>query len=293
MDFGRGVNSLFEIISNEHITQNYYKLTVRADDSPVPRPGQFYQIRCSSSTDPLFRRPFSVHRIVEAGNFLSVEMLYRVVGRGTEWLSRKKSGELLDILGPLGNGFLIDESPDPILLVARGIGIAPLYAVGEEVRKKNSKRNIFILMGARIAERVFYETECGRLGDVFLYTDDGSRGFRGTAPELLLDLAQGKRIPERFCLYACGPPRMLKGLARLARELHFDGQAALEERMGCGFGACFACACPLKPGEIVRNSQWGKPSLHWSADGTQVYSMICKDGPIYDLKEVDWDEWTA
>jgi dihydroorotate dehydrogenase electron transfer subunit len=285
--------SSLEIADNEHISQNYYKLRVEMGDSPVPWPGQFYQIRCSSLTDPLFRRPFSVHRILEVEGSWSLEILYRLVGRGTEWLSQRKRGELLDILGPFGNGFRIDESPDPILLVARGIGIAPLYAVGEEVRNKNSKRNIFIMMGARIGERIFYRAECEVFGDVFLYTDDGSRGFRGTAPELLRNLVQQKRIPERLHLYACGPPQMLKDLAQLAQELNFDGQAALEERMGCGFGACLACACPLRPDEIVRNSQWEKPALHWSADGTQVYSLICKDGPVYDLKEVDWDEWTA
>jgi dihydroorotate dehydrogenase electron transfer subunit len=284
---------MFEIVSNEHIAQNYYKLKVNAVDSPVPLPGQFYQVRCSSSTDPLFRRPFSVHRIVETGNFLSVEILYRVIGRGTDWLRRTQRGGLLDILGPFGNGFRIDEGPDPVLLIARGVGIAPLYAVGEQVRKRNRDRKIFILMGARTRERVFYESECERLGEVFLYTDDGSAGFVGTAPGLLLNLLQDRRIPDRFHVYTSGPPQMLKELAQLARGLHLDGQAILEERMACGFGACLACACPLRPGEIVRDRQWEKSSLHWSDEKSQVYSLICKDGPVYALGEVDWDEWTA
>jgi dihydroorotate dehydrogenase electron transfer subunit len=293
VDLGEITGTLFEIASNVHVAQDYYKLTFNLDGSPVPRPGQFYQVRCSSSTDPLFRRPFSAHRVVGAGGREAVEILYRIAGTGTEWLRRRGSGETLDILGPLGNGFVIDDGTGPVVLVARGVGVASVYMVGEEVRRKNGERSIVILTGARTGERIFYEAECERLGDVFVYTDDGSRGFKGTAPDLLARLAEEKIVPEGSRLYACGPARMLKDLAGLLDRISVDGQGALEERMGCGFGACLACACPLKPGGIVKNAQWSKPSLHWSADGTRVYSLICKDGPVYDLGEVDWDEWTA
>ena len=287
------VDSLAEIVRNDNLAHTYFRLTFTMRRAAVPIPGQFYQVRCSSSIDPLFRRPFSAHRVVRGRGSLSVEILYRVVGRGTEWLSRRKRGEPLDVLGPFGNGFLIDKSQDAIVLVARGTGIASVYAVGAEVRRKCAKREIFILLGARMEERVFYEAECRKLGTVFVYTDDGSKGFRGRAPDLLAHLAREKRIPERFSVYACGPARMLQDLATLSRDLGFHGQAALEERLGCGFSACLVCACPLKPDAIVRNQQWEKPALHWSDDGTQVYSLVCKDGPIYDLNEVDWDEWTA
>lgn len=293
MDFGKAPGLLFEVAGNLHVAQDYYKLTFKLEDSPVPRAGQFYQVRCSSSTDPLFRRPFSAHRVVGSGSPEAVEILYRIAGRGTEWLRQRKSGETLDILGPLGNGFIIDEGTDPIVLVARGVGIASVYMVGEEVRRKNKERSIVIITGARTAERIFYEAECERLGDVFVYTDDGSKGFGGTAPDLLSHLARRKIVPEGSHLYACGPARMLKGLAGILNRLGIDGQGALEERMGCGFGACLACACPLKPGGIVRNARWSKPSLHWSDDGNRVYSLICRDGPVYGLGEVDWDEWTA
>ena len=235
-----------------------------------------------------------MHRVVRGkGVLVSVEILYRVVGRGTEWLSQRKRGEWLDVLGPFGNGFLIDKSRDAVVLVARGIGIASVYAVGTEVRRTDTKREIFVLIGARMEERIFYEAECRELGTVFVYTDDGSKGFGAGLPDLLAHLVKEKQIPEQFYVYACGPARMLKDLATLSQELEFHGQAALEERLGCGFGACLACACPLRPAAIVRNQQWEKPALHWSDDGTQVYSLVCKDGPIYDLNEVDWDEWTA
>lgn len=284
---------LYKALENEHLSLNYFKIRLDLAGFSIPKPGQFYQIRCSTGTDPLFRRPFSLHRLLKVGRSSQMEILYRVAGRGTEWLSKREKGEFLDILGPFGNGFIIDEGPDPVIIVARGIGIAPLYAVGEAVRKKDKKRKIFILTGARIKERIFYETECKRLGEVLLYTDDGSKGFHGRAPVFLAHLLEKRQLPEKFYLYACGPSQMLKELADLSLRLKFDGQVALEDRMGCGFGACLSCACPLKPREIRKNPQWEKPALQWSEDQSQVYSLICKDGPIYNLNEVDWDEWIA
>ena len=283
-----------EILKNVHVAQNYFKITLKMPAaSPLPSPGQFYQIRCSTSTDPLFRRPFSVHQLLQRGGSKYLEILYRVAGRGTGWLSQREKGEKLDILGPFGNGFIIEEGHEPVVLVSRGIGIAPLYAIGEEVRRKDKKRKIFFLIGARLKERIFYESECKKLGKVFIYTDDGSRGFHGRAPDLLAHLLKERKIPQEICLYACGPAEMLKELASLSTEFGFRGQVALEERMGCGFGVCLACACPLDPRRIVKNSQWKKPGLHWSPDGNQVYALICKDGPVFDLNEVDWNEWTA
>ncbi len=193
----------------------------------------------------------------------------------------------------MGNGFVIEEDAAHVVLIARGIGIAPLYAVGEAFQRRNRAARISILMGARIQERIFYEAECREIGEVFLYTDDGSRGFHGRAPELLVHLMESKKLPERFYLYACGPGQMLKELADISARRGFPGQVALEDHMGCGFGACLSCACPLKPGHIRRDKHWEKPALQWSEDGSLVYSLICKDGPVYDIQEVDWDEWLA
>jgi len=195
------------------------------------------------------------------------------------------------MIGPLGNGFLIEEDGSPIVLVARGIGIAPLYALGEEVSKKESNRPIFFLMGARSQEKLFYEEECRKLGETFLYTEDGSRGFHGRAPDLLLHLFEKKRIPEQVTLFVSGPDSMLHDLAKLSIRLKLPGQATLATHMGCGFGACLSCVCPLNPSRIRRNDRWTKPGLQWSEDGSAVYSLICKDGPVYDLQEVNWDEW--
>jgi dihydroorotate dehydrogenase electron transfer subunit len=282
----------YSILQNRNVSHNYFKLALDISEAAdVPIPGQFYSIRCCERKDPLLRRPFSMHRLISTKGSVYLEILYQVTGKGTEWLSTRHKGEGLDIIGPFGNGFIIEESVTNIVMVARGIGIAPLYAVGEAFRTRNRVANIYILMGARIKERVFYEEECKRIGEVFVYTDDGSRGFPGKAPDFLVDLLERKRLPERFSLYACGPADMLRELADISEKFGFTGQVALEGHMVCGFGACLCCVCPLKPKYINRDNHWEKPALQWSEDGSLVYSLICKDGPIYDIREVDWDEW--
>ena len=282
------------ILQNRNVLHNYFKLSLDISEAAsFPIPGQFYTVRCGETKDPLLRRPFSMHRLVSAKESVLLEILYHVTGKGTEWLSRRHSGESLNTIGPFGNGFIIEDDVKNAVLVARGIGIAPLYAVGEALLKKNKAINVYILMGARRKERLFYKEECGKIGEVFLYTDDGSKGFQGKASELLIDLLESKSLPERFSLYACGPGNMLRELADISERFGFPGQIALEGHMGCGFGACLSCACPLRPGYVRRDKHWEKPVLQWSEDRSLLYSLICKDGPIYDIREVDWDEWCA
>jgi dihydroorotate dehydrogenase electron transfer subunit len=258
----------------------------------VPRPGQFYSVRCGASTAPLLRRPFSVHRVREVPGGWRLDLLVRIVGPGTRWLGSRAAGDRLDVIGPLGNGF----DPDPettAVLVGRGIGIAPLYALGEALRGTLPRSRLLILMGARLKERIFLREELSDLGVLHLYTDDGSEGFRGRAPDLLHSLAEDGVPGDRFAVYACGPDRMLRELAGLQARLGFDGQAALEDHMGCGFGACLSCAVPLVPRSVRRGGPWPKPALQFDETGSAAHSLICRDGPVYDLREVDWDAWCA
>jgi dihydroorotate dehydrogenase electron transfer subunit len=284
----------YQIFENQRVSNNYFLLRLDITKAAkLPIPGQFYNVRCGETTDPLLRRPFSMHRLVKGRDTVYLEILYQITGKGTEWLSLRKRGEYLDTIGPFGNGFIIEESTANAVLVARGIGIAPLYAVGEAFHGKDKETNVFILMGARIKERIFYEQQCRRIARVFSYTDDGSSGFRGKAPELLVDLLERGRLPQEFSLYACGPAEMLRELSDISEKAGLTGQVALESHMGCGFGACLSCACPLRPERVKRNERWQKPALQCSDDGCTVYSLICKDGPVYDIGEVDWDEWCA
>lgn len=281
------------VLRNERVAEDCYRLTLDCSkDHHSPIPGQFYNIRCNGKTDPLLRRPFSVHRLTEDSGVPCLQVLYRVIGRGTEWLSSRNKGETLDLIGPLGNGFRIERRTD-VVLAARGIGIAPLCAVAETVRAQAPESRLHILMGARFKDRVFYQEELLRLGTLHLYTDDGSLGFRGRAPELLLHLLETGKVPRTCSLYACGPAPMLMELSTLSQRFGFEGQVALETHMGCGFGACLSCAIPLRPASIKITPHWKKDSLQWSEDGRTCYSLICKDGPVYDIREVDWNEWLA
>jgi len=291
---GRFTESMeYLVTKNERVGENGYRLTLdfSKDDHP-PIPGQFYNIRCTGEMDPLLRRPFSMHRFTKENGILCLQILYRVIGKGTEWLSARRKGETLDLIGPLGNGFVLSERTD-VVLAARGIGIAPLCAVADAVRSLNPGMHLHILMGARFKDRVFYLKELERLGTLHLYTDDGSLGFHGRAPELLLHLLETGKVPRTCSLYACGPAPMLMELSALSERFGFNGQVALEAHMGCGFGACLSCAVPLRPASIKKNASWTKSALQWSEDGRTCYSLICKDGPVYDIREIDWNEWLA
>ena len=281
-------------MENKNISPGFYRMALDiSTNSRLPVPGQFYNVRCGETKDPLLRRPFSMHRLIKEKKSVRLEILYRVVGKGTEWISGRKKGETLDTIGPLGNGFLMRKGSQDVVLVARGIGIAPLYGLGHALRTENPRVHIHILMGARYAERVFYKEELKKLGEVYLYTEDGSIGYRGRAPQLLLHLLETNRLPRGLDLYACGPIPMMKELAQIAERFSCSGQVALETHMGCGFGACLSCAIPLKPEALKTCAAWQKPALQWSEDGSTVYSLICKDGPVYDILEVHWDEWLA
>ncbi len=282
-----------ELIDNEAVAPGFFRLTVALpEDAVAPRPGQFYGIRCLGARSSILRRPFSVHRITEHAGVIELELLIREVGVGTAWLKERHRGEGLDVIGPLGNGFLLEEAED-LVLVARGIGIAPLYALGEALKAAFPDRPLHVIMGARFRERLFYQERLAGLGTLHLYTDDGSEGFSGRAPELLSHLLDRGAVGGGCVFYACGPAVMLRDLARLAGKSSLRGQVALEAHMGCGFGACLSCAVPLLPGALRREPSWPKPSLQVDRDGGRAYSLVCKDGPIYDAMEVDWDEWLA
>ncbi len=287
------VSGHFRVAECRKIHPRHYRLALTAAGPAQqrPLPGQFYSLRCGHGRDPLLRRPFSVHRIVQEPQGMCLEFLFRVVGPGTTWLSGRTPGEYLDVLGPWGNGFHLPQGVRSVLLVARGIGIAPLYALALEIQERFPGTQIHIIMGARSANRLFYTRQLAQLGTLHVYTDDGSAGFKGRAPDLLADLLERRRLPGKNQAYACGPVTMLRELTAVAERASLPVQVALEEHMGCGFGACLSCAIPLVPERIVRRAGWEKPALQLAADGTLAYSLLCRDGPIYDIREIDWDAW--
>ncbi|MBN3033019.1 MAG: dihydroorotate dehydrogenase electron transfer subunit [Candidatus Saganbacteria bacterium] len=261
------------IEDHKQVGPRHYKLTLASQYlASHAQPGQFVNVRCCETSDPLLRRPISLHRIDAQKGM--IELLYEVVGRGTELLSKKPVGQELDLLGPLGAGFKIDPAKKIHLMAGGGMGIAPLRALAEQVTGRGSRvagQAVYILIGAKNKESLIGEDELRKTTDqVQTATDDGSAGKKGVVTDLLLDFLDSQLSVTSYPLsviYACGPRLMLKAVAEIARQKKIDCQLSLEERMACGIGACKGC--PVKT--------------------VSGYKMVCKDGPVFDAKELVWN----
>jgi len=227
------------------------------------RPGQFVMIRLSPNTDPLLRRPFSICTTRGEDLFL---ILYKVVGKGTAIMSNAGKGERLSVLGPLGMGFELPEPGRKSLLVAGGIGVAPLVFLAHSV-----KTGVTFMAGYRSSNEMIPVDQVG-LGrtDISIATDDGTMGHQGFVTELLEShLAGPAEDPPN--IFACGPLPMLKRIAALAVERDIPCQVSLEANMACGIGACQGCAVTA------------------SKDGNITYYHVCRDGPVFDVNTLDWE----
>ena len=254
------------IISNKRFKDNYWHLEF--ESSIIARsacPGQFVNIRVSDGLEPLLRRPISIYGTSK----VRVKLFYEALGKGTRQLSSRKPGELLDIIGPLGNGFSLNSRA---IIVAGGMGVAPLIFLAEKLTKprtQNLKPRTLVLIGAKTKAKVLCAKEFKEFGcEVKIATDDGSCGFKGKVTELLKQilLKNSKTQKLKNLIYACGPQPMLKAIAEIARENKISSQLSLEEHMACGIGACLGCVVPTKSG----------------------YKRVCKDGPVFSGEELIW-----
>ncbi len=234
------------------------------------RPGQFVMLKASAGYDPLLRRPLGIYGVIGAkGGFVltgrGIEVLYRVVGRGTRLLSLKRPGECVDVLGPLGNGFPpVSGKGKGIIFVAGGMGLAPLSLVAKTVN-----RGVF-LFGARDKSQAALARGLKGLGcRVRVSTEDGSVGEKGLVTGLLR-----QEVSKRSVVYACGPAGMLKAVARVASEAGARCRVSLERAMACGMGACLGCAVKSAAGHV---------------EGNKAYKMVCSDGPVFDSLDIDWE----
>jgi len=226
-------------------------------------PGQFVMVFCRNQGGdvPLLRRPLSIHRV--DGDRMA--LLYAVVGQGTRWLSHRKPGDQVDILGPLGNNFTIDVDSKKLLLVAGGIGIATTVALADFALDRGYI--VTLLIGSRSALHMYPEDQLDRAVstglNVVVVTEDGSKGRKGMVTGALSDLAAGADQ-----IYACGPLPMYRAISGdidiLAGK---PAQVCLEQMMGCGWGVCYGCTIETKNG----------------------LQKVCQDGPIFDIKDVMWN----
>ena len=275
-----------EILINKEIAPAHFKMALRVKqmDEKI-RPGQFLHIRAGSGYDPLLRRPISVHRISPRENI--IELLYKIIGKGTQLMSRRSKGTYLDILGPLGSGFRVPKGQTNFILVAGGMGVAPLAGLADQLATYR-KKTITVILGARNSDSIVCAKEFQEIGArVIIVTEDGSKGHHGLATTALSDMIEqfdirktpsaikkkgmgamtiGEYAPE-VGLYACGPLGMLGSVAKIARQYKIQAQGSFEERMGCGAGACLGCAILTKRG----------------------YERVCKEGPVFDLSDIVWD----
>ena len=230
---------LFEIQSNEQIAKNVHRMQLSGDTTGI-LPGQFVNIRVQGQ---FLRRPISVCNIADG----ILTIIYKVVGVGTEAMSHLSVGTQLDVLTVLGNGYDLSKAGDEPLLVSGGVGVPPMYMLARQLRELG--KNVRVILGFNTQDEVFYEEEFRALGcDVTVTTVDGSHGVKGFVTNAL--------DGQQSYYYTCGPLPMIKALLQAAGT---NGEVSMEERMGCGFGACMGCTIQT----------------------TQGSKRVCKEGPVF------------
>ncbi len=274
MNVSRPSPATARVVSNRRLTPEVFGLVLRLPSEWGPAlPGQFVQLECPPRDAFALRRPFSLAacRSTELGIELSI--VYGVVGLRTRELSRCHPGETLELIGPLGRPFTPSPGRFPVL-VGGGRGIAPLLMLAETWKTDYPLGTI--LYGATTEARIIPVPDPPYV--LHQATDDGSAGFSGTVVDLLEHLRKQREIiVDETALFACGPNRMLEGLARYSAEHGFPCQVSLETHFGCGMGICAGCAIPVRPapGE--------------AEDAFHRYILACREGPVMDAERVEWE----
>jgi dihydroorotate dehydrogenase electron transfer subunit len=264
-----------KILFNKPVSAELYHVGLLCPDIAASiQPGQFLMVRIQDSFEPLLRRPFAVHRLYPNDPPGSFEMLYKVVGRGTRLLTKMQPGESLNLLGPLGRGFRLPDDKGFVLMVAGGIGIAPLPYLAETLAASGHKGPFVLWFGGKTSADLVCIQHFKDLGFVVqLVTEDGSKGGKGLVTDHLEQwLTQQDELPK--VIYSCGPYPMQRLVAEMAARLGISSQLSMEALMGCGVGACLSCALRCRPPQ--------------GAHGP-LYANVCQDGPVFDGKEIVWD----
>lgn len=255
---------------NDPAAPGYYRMGLEcAAGFETAQPGQFVMIRTADAAEPLLRRPFSLLGLVrEKGRVTGIEILFKVVGRGTERLTRCRTGDRLSIIGPLGNAFLVPESCRQLVLVAGGIGVPPIRFLAQSLLEREDGLNrCVVFIGGRSQDDLVCISEFDLPGFLLdVSTDDGSRGHRGLVTHSLERTLDSTPV-DLIC--ACGPPAMLKAVAAIALRRNIPCQVSIEAMMACGMGACLGCAVE-------------------TTDDDGRYRHACVDGPVFDAGRIKW-----
>lgn len=239
---------IYQIKMNREIAKDTMELVIEGDTSACTAPGQFVNIKLDGF---FLRRPISVCDYTEK----EITLIYKTVGKGTEAMKGMKSGQNLDVLTGLGNGYHTEKSGQAPLLIGGGAGVPPMYGLAKALLGQGILPQV--ILGFNTAVEVFYEKEFLDLGIApSIATADGSYGKKGFVTDIM------KEIDYSY-FFTCGPIAMFKAVEAIAKT---SGQYSFEERMGCGFGACMGCSCKTKYGN----------------------KRICKDGPVLEREEIIW-----
>lgn len=258
------VNVKIKLLKKEELKKDILKFTCLAPEIVKKvHPGQFIEVRVSKTLDPFLRRPISIYNVDEEKNI--IEFIFKVKGRGTRFLSEAEEGELLDVIGPLGDTGFIFKEYKKIAIIGGGIGIFPLY----ELAKRSIKQaDVYTYLGFRNKEFVILEEEFTKVSTrLIITTDDGSYGQKGYAIDGLKAETDDIKIE---CIFACGPLLMLKKVKEYAESKNIACQLSLEQRMACGLGACMGCSVKLNTG-----------------DDSIQYARVCKDGPVFEADKIN------
>jgi dihydroorotate dehydrogenase electron transfer subunit len=249
-------HSICHIISNDEMMPGVFLMWLEAADiAKKAKPGQFVMMRCGE--DNLLRRPISIHRAAEG----KLAVLYARLGGGTQWLSKQEANASIDILGPLGNGYTVKDDDKNLLLVAGGMGIAPLTFLAEAAVSHGKK--VTMLLGAQKESMVYPGKMLPDGIKCIVTTDDGSMGVKGRTTDLLLEY-----LDEANKVFACGPAPMYRTMYKNNLLNNKECQVSLEVRMACGMGVCYGCTIKTRQG----------------------LKQVCHQGPVFDFNDILWDE---
>ncbi|WP_267920308.1 dihydroorotate dehydrogenase electron transfer subunit [Macrococcoides caseolyticum] len=240
------------VVRQRSIARNIYEIILEGQiTKEMTTPGQFVHIRIGHTNEFMLRRPISICSVDQTQHTLTC--LYRAEGKGTQALSMLKEDDTVDILAPLGHGFPVDAAKNTALLIGGGIGVPPLYELSKQLNARGVK-TIHVL-GFQSKADMFYLDAFSKLGETHIATVDGSFGTQGFVTDVI------KALPKNYdTFYTCGPIVMIKAIEDVLPDT--PGYVSLEERMGCGIGACYACVC--------------------KADNDEGYVKICTDGPVFE-----------